>query len=150
MDHASPFQTSMFQEPSNDIRTPQSNGIWPLQSLSKNLGVRRNSNSQSGSSLGNVKVHSLVLFCIPGNMKHDSQTSLLARTFASLCFGHKPKAKVATGSIFGCLINLRVKLYMFLPKFSTPLEEFNLLAIQMSKCCCCLRLDSKICWLLLV
>jgi len=26
--------------------------FWPLQSLSKHLGVHRNSNSQSGSSLG--------------------------------------------------------------------------------------------------
>jgi hypothetical protein len=29
-------------------------------------------------------------------MKCDSWASLLARTFASLCFGRKPKAKVAT------------------------------------------------------
>jgi hypothetical protein len=29
-------------------------------------------------------------------MKYDSWASLLARTFASLCLGHKPKAKVVT------------------------------------------------------
>jgi hypothetical protein len=28
-------------------------------------------------------------------MKCDSRVSLLARTFASPCFGHEPKAKVA-------------------------------------------------------
>jgi hypothetical protein len=32
--------------------TPQSNGFWPLQSLSKDLGIHRDSNCQSGSSLG--------------------------------------------------------------------------------------------------
>jgi hypothetical protein len=29
-------------------------------------------------------------------MKCDSQASLLARTFASPCFGHEPKARVVT------------------------------------------------------
>jgi hypothetical protein len=29
-------------------------------------------------------------------MKCDSQASLLAHTFASLCFGHEPKVRVAT------------------------------------------------------
>ncbi len=33
------------------------------------------SNSQSGSSLGSVKVHSLTLSCTPKNMKCDSQAS---------------------------------------------------------------------------
>jgi hypothetical protein len=54
------------------------------------------SNSQSGSSLGSVEVHSLTFSLIPSNMKCDSQALLLARTFVSLCFVHKPKARVAT------------------------------------------------------
>jgi hypothetical protein len=49
---------------------------------------------------GNVKVHSFTPFHTPGSMKCDSQASLLARTFASLCFGHKPKARVATTYAF--------------------------------------------------
>jgi hypothetical protein len=32
----------------------------------------------------------------PDNMKYDSWASLLANTFASLCLGYEPKAKVAT------------------------------------------------------
>jgi hypothetical protein len=32
-------------------------------------------------------------------MKCDFRASLLAHTFASLCFGHKPKARVATISL---------------------------------------------------
>jgi len=32
-------------------------------------------------------------------MKCDSQASLLARTFASTCLGHKPKTKVATTTL---------------------------------------------------
>ncbi len=53
------------------------------------------SNSQNGSSLGNMEVHSLSLSHTLGNMKRESQASLLARTFASLCLGHEPKARVA-------------------------------------------------------
>jgi hypothetical protein len=43
-----------------------------------------------------VGVHSLTLSYTPKNIKCDSHASLLARTFASPYFGHKPKAKVAT------------------------------------------------------
>jgi hypothetical protein len=51
-------------------------------------------NSQSGSSLRSVGVHSLTLFYIPESMKYDSRTSLLAHTFVSLCLGREPKARV--------------------------------------------------------
>jgi len=60
------------------------------------LGVHRDSNSQSGSSLGNVRVHSLTLSYTPGNMRCDSRASLLARTLANPCFGCEPKAWVTT------------------------------------------------------
>ncbi len=33
-------------------------------------------------------------------MKCDSQVSLLAYTFVSLCLGHEPKVKVATTNLF--------------------------------------------------
>jgi len=52
--------------------------------------------SQSGSSLGSVRVLSLTLSCTPKSMKCDSQASLLARTLVSPCLGYKPKARVAT------------------------------------------------------
>ncbi len=74
-------------------------GFWPLQSLPKNLGIHRDSNSQSGSSFGSVRVHSLTLFCISGSMKCHSWASLLARAFVSLCLGREPKARVVTLSI---------------------------------------------------
>jgi len=51
-------------------------------------------NSQSGSSLGNVGVHSLTLFYILESIKYDSQASLLAHTFVRPCLGRKPKARV--------------------------------------------------------
>jgi hypothetical protein len=54
------------------------------------------SNSQDESSIGNVRVHSFTLFWTLGNMKCDSHASLLARTLASFCFGHEPKARVMT------------------------------------------------------
>jgi hypothetical protein len=53
-------------------------------------------NSQSGSSLGSVRVHSLTLSYTFENMSYNSRVSLLARTLASPCFGHEPKTKVAT------------------------------------------------------
>jgi hypothetical protein len=62
----------------------------------ENLGVHRDSNSQSGSSLGSVRVHSLTLSYTLGSMKCDSRASLFARTFTSPCLGCEPKVKVAT------------------------------------------------------
>jgi hypothetical protein len=67
---------------------------WIL--LSKDLGIHWDSNSQSGDSLGNVRVHSLTLSYILENMKCDSWASLLARTLANPCLGREPRAKVTT------------------------------------------------------
>jgi hypothetical protein len=67
----------------------------------------RDSNSQIGSSLGRVKVHSLALSHILGSMKCDSWASFLARTFASPWFGREPKARVAT--FYFILHNLRIQ-----------------------------------------
>ncbi len=75
-------------------RTPQSIEFWPLQFLSENLGVHQDSKSQSGSSLGSVKVHSLTLSYNPESMRCDSWASLLAHNLASPCLGCEPKAKV--------------------------------------------------------
>jgi hypothetical protein len=77
-------------------RTFQSNEFKLLKSLSKNLEVKWDSNSQSGSSLGSAKVHSFTLSCILGNMRCNSQVSFLAHTFVSLCFGRELKARVIT------------------------------------------------------
>jgi hypothetical protein len=52
--------------------------------------------SQDESSLGSVRVHSLTLFCILGNMRCDSQASLLVHTLASPCLSHEPKVRVIT------------------------------------------------------
>ncbi len=51
------------------------------------------SNSQHGSSLGSVKVHSLTLFGTPKSMWYDSRVFLLARNLATLCLSREPKAK---------------------------------------------------------
>ncbi len=45
-------------------------------------------NSQSGSSFGSVKVHSLGISYTPKSMRRDSQASLLTRNLASPCLGH--------------------------------------------------------------
>jgi len=64
--------------------------------LLEDLGVHRDSNSPSGSSLGNVRVHSFTLSFTLENIICASQASLLSRTLASPCLGHEPKAKVTT------------------------------------------------------
>jgi hypothetical protein len=68
----------------------------PLRLPFEDLKVHRKSNSQSGSSFGNVVVHSLTFSYTLRSMKCDSQAPLLACTFANLCLGHKPKARVVT------------------------------------------------------
>jgi len=62
----------------------------------KDLEVHRDSNSQSGSSLGSVRVHSLTISYIPRVMRCDSWASLLACNLASPCLGCEPKARVVT------------------------------------------------------
>jgi hypothetical protein len=52
--------------------------------------------SQSGSSLQNVRVYSFTLFYIPRNMRCVSRASFLGRTLVSPNLGCKPKVKVAT------------------------------------------------------
>jgi len=66
---------------------------------SKNSKVHWDSNSQSESSLGSVRVHSLTFSYILGSMKCDSRASFLAYIFVSLCLGRKPKARVMTTPI---------------------------------------------------
>jgi len=63
---------------------------------SLNLGVHWDSNSQSGSLLGSVRVHSFTVSYTPGNMRFDSWTSLLACTLTSPCLDRKPKVRVMT------------------------------------------------------
>ncbi len=50
-------------------------GFDPCNFLFENLRVHQDSNPQSGSSLGSVKVHSLTLSYTLGSMKCDSQAS---------------------------------------------------------------------------
>jgi len=64
--------------------------------LSENLKVQWDSNSQNGSSLENVSVHSLTLSYTPRSMRWDSRVSFLACTLASPYRGPKPEARVAT------------------------------------------------------
>jgi len=76
-------------------RNFQSNEFWPLKLPFEDLEVHRDSNSQSGNAFGSVGVCSLTLSYTFKSMKCDSRASLLARTFASPCLGHEPKARVA-------------------------------------------------------
>jgi len=86
---------------------PQAIEFWPLQSLYEILGVQQDSISQSGSCLGNVRVHSLIL---PHTFLHSQEyvmwlsgfvlpwlsSFFLARNLITPCLGHEPKTRVAT------------------------------------------------------
>jgi hypothetical protein len=67
-----------------------------LQSPSENSKVHWDSNSQNGSSLESVRVHSLTLFYTLKSMRCDFRASLLAHNLASPRLGCEPKIKVAT------------------------------------------------------
>jgi hypothetical protein len=60
-------------------------------------------NSQNGSSLGSVRVHSFTLSYIFESMRYDSLASLLACNLANPCLGREPKARVATFTLVGCV-----------------------------------------------
>jgi hypothetical protein len=89
----------------------------PLQLLSENSRVYRESNSQSGSSFGSVGVHSLTRSYTLESMKRDSQASFLARTFASPCLGREPKVRAVT-------IGDRNSVDRWWLKFSWPIHFF--------------------------
>jgi hypothetical protein len=63
-------------------------GFEPCNCSLKISGVHYDSNSQHGSCLGSVSVHSYTL--------PHSRASFLARALANLRLGHEPKAKVTT------------------------------------------------------
>jgi len=86
----------MFQKNFNNVRNFSIQWVLTPIMLSKDSKIHRDSNSQNGSSLGSVRVHSLTLSYTPGSMRCGSWASLLAFTLASPCFGHEPKAKVTT------------------------------------------------------
>jgi hypothetical protein len=79
-------------------RTPNPH-FFQVLGFTPTLGQSRvatDSNSQNGSSLGSVRVHSLTPFFTPKSMRCDSQISLLARNLASPCFSREPKVRVVT------------------------------------------------------
>jgi hypothetical protein len=54
------------------------------------------SNSQHGSSLGSVRVHSLTLFALPGACEMTLGCPFWLATFQPPCLGREPKVRVAT------------------------------------------------------
>jgi len=75
----------------------------------------KDSNSQSGNSLGSVRIHSLTLSYTPKSMRCDFQACFLAHNLASPCLGREPKARVVTISFVLVFLNANVKpLILFL------------------------------------
>jgi hypothetical protein len=58
------------------------------------------SNSQHGSSLGSVRVHSLTLFALPGACEVIFRSASWPATLQPPCCGREPKVRVATHCAF--------------------------------------------------
>jgi hypothetical protein len=97
--HTSPFQTSMFQDLSNDINNFLIQWVLTLASALWKFGSPPRLQLPKWELLGSVRVHSLTLFWTFGNMRCDSQASLLTHTLASPSPDCEPKVKVATTSV---------------------------------------------------
>jgi hypothetical protein len=63
------------------------------------------SNSQHGSSLGSVRVHSLTLFALPGACEVTPGSPSWSTTLQPPCLGREPKARVATFLVLESLKN---------------------------------------------
>jgi hypothetical protein len=84
------------------IKKIQTNGFWPLQLCSENLGVHLGFQLLQWEFTWECEgsfPHTLYTICTPKSMWCDSHASLLAHNLASFCLGRKPKARVATLSI---------------------------------------------------
>ncbi len=77
--------------------------FWKFRTPSR---LHRDSNSQNGSSLRSVGVHSLTLSYVPGSMTCDSRASFLAHTFANPCLSRKPKFRVTTRRMYKCIMGI--------------------------------------------
>jgi hypothetical protein len=76
--------------------TLQGDGFWPLQSRFENLGVHLGFQLPILEFTWECEGSCPHTLCIPRSMWCESRVSLLARNLATLCLGHKPKARVAT------------------------------------------------------
>jgi hypothetical protein len=94
--------------------TIQSNEFWPFKLFSKYLEIPWVSNSQNGSPLGNVWVHSFILPHTLGSVNVTFGSHIWPSPFYALCLGCKSKVKAMT-----CLIvhnHIHLSFFMFLTK----------------------------------
>jgi hypothetical protein len=88
--------------------------FWPLKSFFENSRMHRDSNSQSWTPFGSVRVHSHPLSChslscIPGSIRSDSQAPFWPVTLQPLCLGREPKARVVTKKLLRTFSNSNPK-----------------------------------------
>jgi hypothetical protein len=83
------------------------------------------SNSQHGSSLGSVRVHSLTLFALLGACDVTHGSFSWPVTLQPPCFGRKPKAKVAIID----MLQIETNPYLFMHRSST--NKPNLMSINL-------------------
>jgi len=99
MNNASPFWTSTLQDIFIDIKNATSHGVLTPQnalwSSGSPFGTPTLTNSQRGSSLGSVRVHSLTLsrlFALPGACDVTPESTTRPTTLQPPpCLGRKPR-----------------------------------------------------------
>jgi hypothetical protein len=95
MSNASPFWTSTLQDLFIDIKSATSHGVLTarnaLWSFESPFGTLTLTNSQHGSSLGSVRVHSLTLFALPGACDMTPGSTYRPATLQPPCLGREPR-----------------------------------------------------------
>jgi hypothetical protein len=95
MSNAIPFWASTLQDLSIDIKSATSHGVLTPQnafwSFESPFGTATLTNSQHGSSLGSVRVHSLTLFALPGACDMTPGSTYRPATLQPPCLGREPR-----------------------------------------------------------
>jgi hypothetical protein len=104
MSNASPFWASRLQDLSIDIKSATSHGVLTPQnalwSFGSPFGTPTFTNSQHGSSLGSVRVHSLTLFAFPGACDMTPGSTYRPATLQPPCLGREPRLGLRHNSFF--------------------------------------------------
>jgi hypothetical protein len=131
MSNASPFWTSTLQDLSIDIKSATSHGVLTPQnalwSFGSPFGTPTLTNSQHGSSLGSVRVHSLTLFALPGACDMTPGSTYRPTTSQPPCLGREPRLglRQCPCIIKRCWISLKTPPRIFAKKNQPLLEKVS-------------------------
>jgi len=128
MSNASPFWTSTLRDLSIDIKNATSHEVLAPQhalwSFGSPFGTPTLTNSQHGSSLGSVRVHSLTLFALPGACDMTPGSTYRPATLQPPCLGREPRLGLRQ-----FLLLVSIQLEMFRLQMVRIIEHNNVLQV---------------------